>query len=148
MFCRKCGTKIEDGNKFCTNCGEQVEFQNSNSQQTVENNSQAKPNDIDYTPARNMCIASAVLTYLSGPLVIILSSILSPLEELLSMFGGLFPIAGIVLLIMTRVKYPDYKPAKILTWVYLISLIIGLIAFVILVVFCVWTCSNMSTSGC
>ena len=24
MFCRKCGKKIEDGNKFCTYCGEEV----------------------------------------------------------------------------------------------------------------------------
>ena len=22
MFCSKCGTKIEDGDSFCTNCGE------------------------------------------------------------------------------------------------------------------------------
>ena len=26
MFCIKCGTKINDGEKFCTGCGTKVEF--------------------------------------------------------------------------------------------------------------------------
>ena len=30
MFCGKCGTKINEGDSFCTNCGANIEIANEN----------------------------------------------------------------------------------------------------------------------
>lgn len=42
MFCRKCGTELPEGGKFCPSCGTAVEQSNSSN---VEGNS--SPNPVD-----------------------------------------------------------------------------------------------------
>ncbi|MEI0530669.1 zinc ribbon domain-containing protein [Brachyspira pilosicoli] len=42
MFCQKCGTQINDGAKFCTNCGEKVLVSESTENEIVSNNTDLK----------------------------------------------------------------------------------------------------------
>ena len=77
-----------------------------------------------------------------------LSTVLKPLATLIESLAGLCPLAGIILLIIARVKYPKYKPGKIIMCVYIGTLVAGIIGFILLVALCYLMCSNIDTSGC
>lgn len=152
MFCSHCGTKIESGNSFCTNCGAKIDGNNNtpnnDNVNNVANTTTIQQETKDYSQARIMCIASVVLTYFSSVILAVVSQVLPILEKLLTSLAGLCPIAGVILLIIVRVKYPEYKPGKVIMWVYIISLIVSIIAFILLAAFCYMICSSIDTSGC
>lgn len=152
MFCSHCGTKIEEGNSFCTTCGAKLDNNNFNNTNTNTNintsNTPTTPDQTDYSKAKIMCIASVVLTYFSAGILALVSQLVPVLEKLLTSIAGLCPVAGVVLLVMVRVKYPDYKPGKIIMWIYIILLALSIILFIALAAFCYYTCSQIDTSGC
>lgn len=37
MYCKNCGNKLEEGSKFCSNCGYSVEVDNNNNMNLKEN---------------------------------------------------------------------------------------------------------------
>ena len=51
-------------------------------------------------------------------------------------------------MIVARVKYPKSTFAKILMWVYIVLFILAIVAAVLIVAACFYTCSTMDTSGC
>lgn len=68
----------------------------------------------------------------------------------LSAFGILFLIAGIVLVIYVRVKYPKNIFGKVLMWIYIVLAVLILIAFIVMLVACTLACSYLivTCQGC
>ena len=68
----------------------------------------------------------------------------------LSALGILFLIAGIVLVIYVRVKYPKNIFGKMLMWIYIVLAVLILIAFIVMLVACTLACSYLieTCQGC
>lgn len=68
----------------------------------------------------------------------------------LSAFGILSLIAGIVLVIYVRVKYPKNIFGKVLMWIYIVLAVLILIAFIVMLVACTLACSYLieTCQGC
>ena len=68
----------------------------------------------------------------------------------LSALGILFLIAGIVLVIYVRVKYPKNIFGKVLMWIYIVLAVLILIAFIVMLVACTLACSYLieTCQGC
>ena len=68
----------------------------------------------------------------------------------LSAVGILFLIAGIVLVIYVRVKYPKNIFGKVLMWIYIVLAVLILIAFIVMLVACTLACSYLieTCQGC
>ncbi len=161
MNCKNCGAPINDGEKFCGNCGiaveepqvaqeakvvettpvvqEQTQVQ---TQQPVQNNTVDDPNG----NANKLCIISLILCFGSSLISGVLTLLIPPLAKFFGMLAGLGPLAGVVLMIIARVKYPQNKFAKILMWVYIILIIIGIIGTILLVILCYTACNDLQ--GC
>lgn len=65
----------------------------------------------------------------------------------ISALSGLGFIAGIVVLIIVRVKYPQNTFGKVLMWVYIVLGILGFLAFVAILVVCAAACGQ-GLDGC
>ena len=72
------------------------------------------------------------------------------LSGALSALGILFLIAGIVLVIYVRVKYPKNIFGKVLMWIYIVLAVLILIAFIVMLVACTLACSYLieTCQGC
>ena len=68
----------------------------------------------------------------------------------LSALGIVFLIAGIVLVIYVRVKYPKNIFGKVLMWIYIVLAVLILIAFIVMLVACTLACSYLieTCQGC
>ena len=68
----------------------------------------------------------------------------------LSALGILFLIAGIVLVIYVRVKYPKNIFGKVLMWIYIVLAVLIMIAFIVMLVACTLACSYLieTCQGC
>lgn len=68
----------------------------------------------------------------------------------LSALGILFLIAGIVLVIYVRVKYPKNIFGKVLMWIYIVLAVLILIIFIVMLVACTLACSYLieTCQGC
>ena len=68
----------------------------------------------------------------------------------LSALGIVFLIAGIVLVIYVRVKYPKNIFGKVLMWIYIVLAVLILIAFMVMLVACTLACSYLieTCQGC
>ena len=68
----------------------------------------------------------------------------------LSAFRILSLIAGIVLVIYVRVKYPKNIFGKVLMWIYIVLAVLILIAFIVMLVACTLACSYLieTCQGC
>ena len=68
----------------------------------------------------------------------------------LSALGILFLIAGIVLVIYVRVKYPKNIFGKVLMWIYIVLAVLILIAFIVMIVACTLACRYLieTCQGC
>ena len=155
MYCKNCGEKIEDGKLECTKCGTKVEDKKeeiikaeivNNSSSQVNNNS--VPSAEDEKNANLLCVISLILYFGSSAISGLLYSISSISGSYVANIGGLCPLAGIVLMIIARVKYPKNKFAKVLMWVYIIFTLLAIVGAIIVVAACFYACSTMDTSGC
>ena len=153
--CPNCGADNRIDAKFCENCGNSL-TQNAiaNGQDNVKTiipetstvNSQTQSND---SVGNKLAIISLVLyfcNYLLYPFVFIIFP--SEISMLLKPITGLFPLAGIVVMIAGRIKYPTNKALKIAMWIIIVTIVLSLLAFILLVIYCYVTCKNMDTSGC
>ncbi len=140
MKCDKCGYLLLEGDNFCRNCGNTISInrnvvpeqksvttpiQNTTPvQQNVVNNI----SDEDNKKANKLCIWSLIL-YFAAPILFVLFDVIIALLLKdsnmigISAFSVLCRIAGFVLMIVAKIKYPKNKFANILMWIY-----IGLIA--------------------
>lgn len=155
--CPSCGAENNSQSNFCIQCGTKlVQDNNVVSEQKVENskqninvvvNNQAVDND--EKEAKRLGIISLVL-YFAGQLIsVLLGSLLSGyLGESVMGLGGFCPLAGIVVMIVGRVKYPKNRFLKVVMWIIIASMIISIIFMILFVLWCYITCSNYDTSGC
>lgn len=70
-------------------------------------------------------------------------SVLNIVAGVTSVLGILLMIAGIVIMIIVRVKYPDNLFGKVLMWVYIVLLIVAAVAYIISMIVCtlaMYTC--------
>ena len=129
-FCTQCGAMNRSNSQFCTNCG--CRFVQNN------NNIQEKNNESDAT---KLGIISLIL-YFGAPAIIttLLGMFSLGAAAKLSVLYGLCPLAGIIVMIIGRVKYPKNKFLKIVMWVIIGPIILGLILFVLLMLWCEANC--------
>lgn len=151
MYCKNCGNKLENDDVFCTNCGTKKDDTSDNS--IVEDTKKVEVNNNEMSPedtknANLLCIISLILTFASDLIAGIITVVFPPLGELLMSITPLCNLAGLVLMIVARVKYPKSKFAKILMWIYIGLFIFSIVAIVLIVAACFYACSTMDTSGC
>ena len=156
MYCINCGKEIDEKGNFCINCGTKVvKTDDQQKNVTIINNYQTtKPVEApeDKKKADTLCVISLVLMY-AVPTVLtsFASAISSTSKPLYSIFSGLSSmscLAGIVLMIVARVKYPHNVFAKVLMWIYIIFLGFGIIAVIVFTIACAIACHDVDTSGC
>ena len=145
MFCPNCGTQNSDGAKFCAKCGGALRSAAPVNQQPVsEQPVPAQKRGRTYGPqerkkANRLCILSLILGIVIPLAACILFGVVENAGSIPSYFVitmvTLLPsaamIAGIVLMIVVRIKYPKNKFGLVLMIIYCAYVVIGLIFFVI-----------------
>ena len=142
--CQNCGTENKNESKFCTQCGKPFEEQVTDQQNNI-----VQTNDNDTKTANTLATISLVL-FFGGSIIIGFFSYMLPtnIRYSFSSLSGICPLAGIVTMIVGRVKYPTNKFLKIVMWIIIASIIISLIIFILFIIWCYVTCSTADYSGC
>ena len=144
MFCSNCGKKLDDNEKFCSNCGKLREdrFQEEGNGSNV-NNAVQKSND-ERVP-NILSLFSLILGFGIGSTIALINVFIPNAEAFLANLGitGSFPLIGLVIIIITRIKYPKNKFSKIVLWIYIIFFIIGIIAMVLFLAACINLCGSI-----
>lgn len=140
--CPKCGEENSNDSVFCSSCGTKIE----QDVKEVVNNQPVKSDDSNAT----MLGVIALVLYFAGSTVLSFITYLLPetFRAVFSSLIGLCPISGIIVMIVGRVKYPTNKFLKVVMWVIIGSIILGILAIIIFMIWCYVTCANMDTSGC
>ena len=147
MFCKECGNKIPENSKFCQNCG--------TSQDTIIVEQPKVENKKDNHLANVLCTISLSL-YFGMPIVAFLmyffmygltdgeldTALADPFYGMFALLSMLARLASYVLMIVARVKCPKSIYAKVVMWIYIGLLILGVISFMLLMV----TCAGMITA--
>lgn len=76
-----------------------------------------------------------------------MAGLLSDYSSIFFGMTGMFQIAGFVLMIIARVKYPQSVFAKVLMWVYISFIILYIILMILVVVALVAICSACGEAG-
>ena len=148
--CNRCGMVNTLDAVYCSNCGGYLDSNmnmNSNMNNNMNNNMNSNMNmnnsmnsnmnnsiDIDKQKANNMATISALLFYLGAEVVGIISKIIPVIGDLIYDMRGLCSIAGIVIMIIGRVKYPDNKSLKVVMWAIIVTIAVFIIFVVIYIV--------------
>lgn len=142
-YCTKCGTKIEEGSMYCFNCGSPLK--ENTQQNTPQDNNQIPNNDKE---GNKLGLISLVLYFAgSGILSVLVSMFPQETRNYFSSLIGLCPLASIVVMIVGRIKYPNNKLLKIAMWTIIICTLIGIIAFIVIMVLIYLACSSMIPEG-
>ena len=148
MYCKNCGEKIEDGRSECDSCKISIdEKEEVKKSEVIDNKIDLEKDKEDEKNANLLCVISLILYFGSGTISGIFAVLSSVSGTYISSFTGLCPLAGIVLMIIARVKYPKNKFAKILMWIYIILTLISIIAVIIVIAACVYACGNIDMSS-
>ena len=151
MKCEKCGNELTLGENFCRKCGNQVNANlmpsNVAPVDVINPENTVYPDQAERDAAANkLCTISLICYFGAGIIATILTFLTGGDEGIGRMFSSLAslgPLAGIVLMIIARVKYPENKFAKTLMWIYIILAIIGIVLVVVVIIFFVSMCSGL-----
>lgn len=138
-FCSNCGKEIDSNNMFCSSCGTKLNQNSTNNNVvTVANN------NVDSSQGDKLGLISLLL-YFGASLVFSIITVFLP-DEVRNYFStlvGMCPLAGIVVMIVGRVKYPNNKLLKIVMWVIIASIILGIVLFIVVVIVCYVSCAGL-----
>lgn len=148
MYCINCGSQVNDDDKFCLRCGA-LQKGDLQPNQVVITRNNVEPQQVAYektnTPADNhlanvLCIISLCLYFVAPSMFTFLSACF---DESFPALSGLFMLISIssflaayVLMIIARVKCPKSTFAKVVMWIYIALLILGIITWVIIFAAC------------
>ena len=156
--CAKCGALNGDGN-FCFQCGEPkpaAPAVPAVPAPQAQPQAASKETDEDKQKANLLCIFSILCMFAAPGIAGIMTKISEVVfyggaiegivNTILATFACFGWIAGIVLMIIVRVKYSDNTFGKVLMWVYIALAIIGVIVGMI-VLFTVIACMHECSRG-
>ncbi len=146
-ICHECAALNSKDSSFCTSCGAELTQTQIVSSQTNSVNNQSN----DDSEGNKLGVISLILYFCAGSALSFLAYFfqsITSLSKAITAIAGMCPLAGIVVMIVGRVKYPTNKLLKVAMWVIIGSVILGIIAVVLFMVWCYITCSQMDTSGC
>ena len=132
MKCDKCGYLLIEGDNFCRNCGKTITITPTVQQVNIPQQVPAVKNIKDDNGKANLlCVLSLLLYFLAPIIFIVIDIVLALLLENanylgVSGFSVLCRLAGFILMIVARVKYPNNMFAKVLMWIYIALIIAGL----------------------
>ena len=89
-----------------------------------------------------LCIISLILFFGVSMISVALESVVKLSSNVMSVISSFCELAGIVLMIIARVKYPYNKFAKILMWIYIVLIVLGIICFIVMVFACSLACGG------
>lgn len=127
MFCKNCGKKANDNDKFCTNCGAKLSNTNENK---GNNNKKSLTND-ENNIANILSISSFFIMIFGLPIICFIDAIIPQIKNITNSIKVFLPEIALILLIYTRVKYPQNKLSKILLIIYIVFYIIVILSIVI-----------------
>ncbi len=73
MFCKKCGTKLADGDSFCLSCGTKVTEANTGveANQSLQQSTQQSTRNFDYQPSRKGLSVNVIRFIIANAVVLI-----------------------------------------------------------------------------
>lgn len=147
-ICPSCGYNNDLNSTFCTNCGRQLvqnNIQYNVNNKVVVNN---QTNSIDNSDGNKLAVLSLIL-FFAAPVMLVFVYLFLPKEigNYFSALVGVSPLSGIVVMVIGIAKYPTNKFLKVVACIITGIIIIGVILFVLFVVWCYVTCRYMVESG-
>ena len=149
MKCEKCGIEGQLGDLYCKNCGApltNVSSQASSDQQSVTNQPTNKP-AIDCNEGNKYSIIGF---FLMSAVPLVLSEIAetySKFKSIILTFASVSALIGFVLIIYTRIAYPNNTFAKVLLIIMIVNVVLMIVGFIILLIACDALCSGMGDMG-
>lgn len=142
IFCSECGFQNKIGDHVCTNCGRFLESSQ------VNNSIDVNKNNNDYVPTI-LGITSLVLYFFGAGIFETIALFLpESIRPFVSSLGGISSLAGIVVMIIGRIKYPQNKFLKVVMWIIIGILIFGIVAMILLFLWCAITYQTQDWSNC
>lgn len=147
MNCYNCGNPLTGEEKMCSNCGA---FQSTVKQETVPVEVLLKETPEEKKKANMLCLISVILTVCPTIFVMITSVFNIKNNIITTIFGAITSVnnlAALVLMIVVRVKYPKNVFGKVLMWLYIITIVGGLILAIVFMISCAIMCGDFSDLG-
>ena len=154
MICRNCGTYYDNSQNQCPKCGAAAESNSPHPEYSPPpeyRNVPPPPTERkDPFNERLLCIIALVLLLIPLPALFFITDAISIFSEkapehLYNITYSLLilcPLAGIVLMIIARVKYPQSRFAKVVMWIYIVTVSISVILTIIAIVSCMIACNE------
>ena len=140
MFCKNCGKEIQKNDKYCTNCGSLNDTAEEVATQISEQNNKSVKQNEDDKKANLLCILSLIsffgVTILESILNIFASKISATIFDAIYSISSLCILAGLTLMIVARVKYPNNKFVKIVMWIYIVTIGLGIVSLMLAIISC------------
>lgn len=146
MYCRSCGSKLEDGKAFCGNCGAAV--QPGAETPSVSATATPAKQPKDKKKENRLCIISMLLLFIPS-LVVIPLAITRVADDILTLpaalvISGIYSImllTAYVLMIIARVKYGTTL-SKVMMVIYWVIFVLVLVIGGILLLTAIADCGN------
>ena len=162
MKCNKCGTDNNKENIYCNNCGQKLTNEKNDSiNNSREINITEEQKDIFSTEekeikntnnekeAKIIGLISLGLFFLGSFSLNFLATLFpKSLKMFISTLSGMCPMAGIVTMIMGRIKYPENRFLKGVMWSIIVAITLCIIAIILFTIWCYVTCRDYDASGC
>ena len=137
MKCKNCGKELNDEEDYCSSCGLKVEYtiEDTKKEENTHPDIMQTPVD-DQKQANTLCIISMILYFGSGIISAIIAALADKIPHLSSLSGlvGFCPLAGFIICVVARARYPKSKFAKTLLIVYIVLFVLAVVAVILLAV--------------
>ena len=151
-YCGECGSKLKKGNKHCTQCGAPMVEEKVKKPAPVEikNNVETPEEKIQGNKYAYISLGLTFgVPFIVGAILYMYESYtyvssINVLFNSVAMLSEMSPLAGLVVLIIGRSKYPKNLLLKIIMWIYLVLIFLIIAVFVLVIA----SCFAAASSGC